>query len=143
VIYQIVYPAQIPDHRGGTIVRWHKEPGDRIRFGDDLFDVEVDQIVVLQRTTRAALIARSSRKTKRLKNEYEERTSRRTVTVRVTASEPQAHLREIFAPEGARIRTGDLVAHATTTEHEPFPPDVKTETTSPFRAVVNILDPAG
>ncbi len=137
-----MYPTQISDHRGGTIVRWHKRAGDQLRFGDDLFDVDVDQIVVLQRTKRAALIARSSRRMKRLKNEYEERTARRTVGVRVTAAEPQAHLRHILAPEGARIRAGDPVALATTTEAEPCPIDVEADTTSPLRAVVNILDPA-
>jgi hypothetical protein len=141
VIYRVVLPAQISDHRGGILIRWHKSPGDAIAFGDDLFDVVIDQIVVLQRTKRAALIARSSRKLRRLKNDYEERVDRRSVAVRITAAEP-AHMRHILTPEGEKVRVEDSVALATTTPAEPCPIDYDLNSTTPLRAVVNILDPA-
>jgi hypothetical protein len=141
VIYRVVFPDQIADHRGGTLIRWHKRPGDMIAFGDDLFDVEVDQIVVLQRTKRAALIARSGRTLRRLKNDYEERTARRFVAVTVSAAEP-AHLRQLLVVEGEKVRVRDAVALATTLPTEPIPPDTDPLLGTALRAVVNILDPA-
>ena len=141
MIYRVVFPDQISDHRGGTLIRWHKSPGDTIAFGDDLFDVEVDQIAVLQRTKRATLIARSSRTLRRLKNDYEERTARRTVAVTVSAAEP-AHLRQLLTAEGEKVRVGDAVAFATTLPTEAIPPDADPLVGTPLRAVVNILDSA-
>lgn len=141
MIYRVVFPDQIADHRGGTLIRWHKSPGDTIAFGDDLFDVEVDQIAVLQRTKRATLIARSSRTLRRLKNDYEERTARRSVAVTVSAAEP-AHLRQLLTAEGEKVRVGDAVAFATTLPMEAIPPDADPLVGTPLRAVVNILDPA-
>ena len=141
MIYRVVFPDQISDHRGGTLIRWHKSPGDTIAFGDDLFDVEVDQIAVLQRTKRATLIARSSRTLRRLKNDYEERTARRTVAVTVSAAEP-AHIRQLLTAEGEKVRVGDAVAFATTLPMEAIPPDADPLVGTPLRAVVNILDSA-
>ena len=141
MIYRVVFPDQISDHRGGTLIRWHKSPGDTIAFGDDLFDVEVDQIAVLQRTKRATLIARSSRTRRRLKNDYEERTARRSVAVTVSAAEP-AHLRRLLTAEGEKVRVGDAVAFATTLPTEAIPPDADPLVGTPLRAVVNILDSA-
>ena len=141
MIYRVVFPDQISDHRGGTLIRWHKSPGDTIAFGDDLFDVEVDQIAVLQRTKRATLIARSSRTLRRLKNDYEERTARRSVAVTVSAAE-SAHLRLLLTAEGEKVRVGDAVAFATTLPTEAIPPDADPLVGTPLRAVVNILDSA-
>ncbi|HEU4916680.1 MAG TPA: hypothetical protein VFV13_08970 [Acidimicrobiia bacterium] len=141
MIYGVVFPDQMADHRGGTLIRWHKRPGDSIEFGDDLFDVEVDQIAVLQRTKRATLIARSSRKLRRLKNDYEERTAKRSVAVTVSAAEP-AHLRQILTIEGGKVRVGEAVALATTSQLEAIPSDADPLLATPLRAVVNILDPA-
>lgn len=140
MIYRVVYPDQISDHRGGTLIRWHKGPGDAIAFGDDLFDVDVDQIVVLQRTKRAALIARPSSALRRLRNDYEERTAQRSVSVTVSASE-SAHLRRILINEGERVRVGVAVALATTLPTEPIHLDGEALHGVLLRSVVNILDP--
>jgi hypothetical protein len=140
MIYRIEFPPQDPKYRGGMVTRWHKSPGDVLGFGDDLFDIEIDRVIGLRHTKRAALIARSTRKLNRLRNESEERTPRGRVRVRVTTAEPMAHIRHILVEEGDGVLVGGTVALASSTIDEPCPVDVDISSTTPMRVVLNIAD---
>lgn len=139
MIYLIRYPEQVRDHKGGIIDRWLLDEGEKIGFGTDLFDVMVTRIVVLQRTGRADLIAKS-RRSRQLRNDYEEREMRRVTKVRVTSTETGAYLREIIATADTKVSAGDVVALATTTPDEEYDSESVTDTAE-LRAIVNVFDP--
>ena len=46
----------------GTLVRWHKKPGDAVRSGDKLADVETDKIVIEISANAAGVLAKQARK---------------------------------------------------------------------------------
>ena len=143
MIYRVEFPHQDAKFIGGTIKSWFKSAGEPIGFGEDLYDVEIDKVVRLGKTKRASMLSRSGRSLKRLRNESTEREPKGRVTVRATAAEPEAHLREILVDENVSVPVGTVVALATSTPDEPCPRDVDVSTLAPFRLVLNTLHDPG
>ncbi len=87
--------------RGGTILRWHKRPGDRVQTGDHLFDFRVDEIEKIFRTGESWLTPSGTVLSTKRDLEFE---------MRVTAS-GTGFLHSIRAGAGAYCRAGQEVAY--------------------------------
>lgn len=143
MIYRVEFPSQDAKYIGGTIKSWLKGAGDPIGFGDDLYEVEIDRVVRLGKTKRASMLSRSGRSLKRLRNESTEREPKGRVTLRATAAEPEAHLREILVDSDVSVPVGTVIGLATSTADEPCPRDVDVAELPSFRLVLNALNEAG
>src|ERR1051326_2006957 len=119
----------------GSILKWHKAAGEEVRYGDDLFDLRVEEVAMYRsrleqmRTPTGAFRGWTDHKswvedagvrtmTRKDITADETMMSRRaSVGVRVRASDG-GFLRKVHTKEGERCRAGDLVALLTTAPDE-------------------------
>lgn len=111
MILRLEIPMTNPSLTGGIIKEWHKDEGDPIGFGEDLFTVSFDEFAVLRRTARATLLA--GRKNKSLKSQLESREGKVLLHVVVSSAE-QGNLEKILLAPGDRFEVGDTVGVAST-----------------------------
>lgn len=111
----------------GSIVKWHKAEGDWINFGDELFDIKVEEITKFKR------IKEGQGKTVDM---VRGTISGLEFTIRVTSSD-MGFLRLIKAEEGSEREIGVTVAAVTTSKDEEF--DMEAIESAPaFRVVTNV-----
>ena len=115
----------------GSIIKWHKTEGDWINFGDDLFDIKVEEITKLKRVKEG-----QGKTTDMVKGTV----SGLEFTIHVTSSD-MGFLRKVHAAEGAERAIGDVVAMVTTGAEEPCDVDEAAVAVAPaFRVVTNVAD---
>ena len=113
----------------GSIVKWHKAEGDYINFGEELFDIKIEEISKLKRVKEGQ--ARTVDVVKGTMRGLE-------FTIRVISSD-MGFLRRILASEGDEREIGEIVAAVTTSTDEEI--DESTITTSPaFRVIANVAE---
>lgn len=96
-------------------MRWNKQIGDHIGFGDEVCVVALDEFAALRRTARATLLA--GRRQKKLKSDLEVRTGKVFLEVAITSSD-EGVLRRIVKNQGDQIAIGDMLAIVTLHEDD-------------------------
>jgi pyruvate/2-oxoglutarate dehydrogenase complex dihydrolipoamide acyltransferase (E2) component len=115
----------------GSIVKWHKAEGDAINFGDDIFDIKVEEITKYKRVKEGQ--AKTVDMVKGTVGNLE-------FYIRVTSSD-MGVLRKIYAAEGQECDIGDLVAIVTTSSDEDCEIDIARANDAPaFRVITNVAD---
>lgn len=115
MILRLELPALEWGVQTGTVAKWHKQPGDRIEYGELICDVAGRQSEAVDRTKDALHLADPSTYRPRTPGR---RTVRMQVRFRLLAAEP-AFLRDVQAQEGDLVRVGGLLALVSTEESEP------------------------
>jgi pyruvate/2-oxoglutarate dehydrogenase complex dihydrolipoamide acyltransferase (E2) component len=141
--------------QGGTIVKWHKAEGDWVNFGDDLFDVRVEEVQVT-RTIKAPDAGRwleqLHQQVRKLKErpaaaggpegaappQSEAQTWDAVALLRVTSSDVGL-LRKICAKEQEYQQVGDLLALLVTDEADPAEGGTDLAAAGVFRVVANLV----
>lgn len=121
----IEFPQISPAIEGGTVSHWHKRVGDQVSYGDDLFDIAIEEVTRMRRRLGAKVRKPSKAKYRKL--------SDIRVIYRVTSMDTGT-LSDIAAPEGTPITVGDVVAHLDTGDGS--------ESTAVARTTFNLV-PAG
>jgi multidrug efflux pump subunit AcrA (membrane-fusion protein) len=146
----------LPDYNrmvtGGSILQWHKAEGERVAFGDDLFDLKVEAVQVtpllpfdvpkqIELLINAQLAARHLADEEVTITEPSPRPDRQLAAfcMRITSSD-HGILRKIYVQEGEQREIGELLAVLSTEENEPIHESNPTLTgASVFRAVANMI----
>jgi pyruvate/2-oxoglutarate dehydrogenase complex dihydrolipoamide acyltransferase (E2) component len=121
----------------GVILRWHKEEGEEIAYGEKLFDIEADRVRLMERDRNTVFAFRAKHKgwsDEERELSFRERTNVR-VALTVVASDG-GYLRRIEVPVGKRVSVGDLLALVTTTEDESLTGGDEVV----FRVVPNVIE---
>lgn len=118
----------------GEVLQWHKQPGDRVTYGEDICTITVRELVRLRRTLMASRITRGSGKGE--PEYYLKGAKGFRVYVKLTSSDA-GYLREIHADEGMVIQTGDLLATLTTEQGEVI---ADRQPSSTFRVIGNLTE---
>ena len=117
MLIRLEIPHIEPNILGGAIIRWHKQEGDWIGFGDDLFDLRIGEV----------------------NKEGNQPYRSVNALVRVTSSD-FGYLRNIQVHNNVQLPTGQLVAVLSMEEDEPLVEDQNTIETAPtFRVVTNFI----
>lgn len=134
--------------RAGTLVKWHKFEGEMVNYGDDLFDLQVEEVNFRKSDTeedpsqiaqQAARYLRTIDSTGEL--EATEGTKKWTFFLRATSSD-NGILRKHFVREGSHFEQGTVLALLSTSEHETLTDiDLGSSPDSIFRTVANPFDP--
>ena len=98
----IEFPAIGPAIEAGKVAVWHKQVGDEIAYGDDLFDIAIEEVTRMRRSLSARVRKPSKAKYRKL--------SDISVLYRVTSMD-SGTLAQIAAPAGTPIAVGDVVGH--------------------------------
>jgi len=98
----IEFPPISPAIEAGTVVKWHKAVGDDVSYGDDLFDIAIEEVTRMRRSLSARVRKPSKAKYRKL--------SDISVLYRVTSMD-SGTLSDVNAPEGTPIAVGDVVGH--------------------------------
>jgi len=117
MICRIEMPLINPSLRGGRVVRWNKQVGEAISFGDEICIVALDEFAAIRRTARATLLA--GRKRKKLKSDLEVRSGKVFIEVALTSSD-EGVLRRIIKQQGDEITIGETLAIVTSQINEEF-----------------------
>jgi hypothetical protein len=136
---------------GGSILKWHKAEREWVAFGEDLFDLHVEEVQVTQllpldvakqieilvyAQTAARAVAEHGVTHTCATPPSDSQMS--DFSMRVTSSD-HGILRKIYAKEGDRRRIGDLLALLSTEENEPIEEDDHAIAgASLFRVVMNM-----
>lgn len=113
----------------GSIIKWHKTEGDFIQYGDELFDIKVEEITKLKRVKEGQ--ARTVDIVKGTLTGLE-------FTIRVISSD-MGFLRKIEAQEGDVREIGDVVAAVSTSQDEDV--DTNAIANAPaFRVIANVAE---
>jgi pyruvate/2-oxoglutarate dehydrogenase complex dihydrolipoamide acyltransferase (E2) component len=96
MLLKLVFPYYSRIVQGGKVSRWHKAPGDRVDFGEDLLEVAVTGITSPMRPGKSA-----------------------SITIAVTSSAVGV-LRSILVPEGGECQVGEPVAVLSIDPEEPL-----------------------
>ncbi len=113
----------------GSIVKWHKAEGDYINFGDELFEIKVEEITKLKRVKEGQ--ARTVDVVKGTIRGLE-------FNITVTSSD-MGFLRKISAQEGDEREIGDVIAAITTSADEPLDEAVINAAPA-FRVIANVAE---
>jgi len=115
------------------IVQWYKSEGEWVGYGDDLFEMRVEEIKTFMRPNRPKEIIRS------LNNPSTTVWNARAYALLRITSSDIGILRRIYVKEGMRREVGDLLAVLTTDEKEPFEEASQAMAeASRFRVVTNV-----
>ena len=137
MICKLEMPLIDPSLRGGHVVRWTKQVGDPIGFGDEICIVALDEFAALRRTARATLL--SGRKRKNLKSDLEVRSGKVFLEVALTSSD-HGVLRRIIKEQGDQITIGDTLAIVTSEVEEDLGQELAWDDAPVLRVVANPLD---
>lgn len=55
---EVKMPSLSPTMSEGTIIKWHKQPGDKISPGDVLCDIQTDKAVMSFETEEEGILAK-------------------------------------------------------------------------------------
>ena len=134
MLLRLVLPFIDKMIQGGRIVKWHKNEGEWVRHGDDLFEMRVEEIRFLGRPTLPEQIFR------KLDHRRTTPTTVQANTLLCITSSDMGIVRRIHLKEGARCAVGDSVALLSTDEKEPFDEISQIVLEAGlFRVVVNFL----
>lgn len=136
MICKLEMPLIDPSLLGGRVVRWSKQVGDPIGFGDEICIVALDEFAALRRTARATLLA--GRKRKKLKSDLEVRSGKVFLEVTLTSSD-QGVLRKIIKEQGDQITIGDTLAIVTSEIDEDLGQELAWAEAPVLRVVANPL----
>jgi len=115
----------------GSIVKWYKNEDEWINFGDDLFDIKVEEITKLKRIKDGQAATTGMVKGTISGIEFH---------IRVTSSD-MGVLRKIHAAEGDHRAIGDVVATITTSADEACDADEAQTADAPaFRVITNVAE---
>jgi hypothetical protein len=130
-LLRLVMPKLDQQFEAGSIVRWHKQEGDWVKAGDDLFDFKVEEIKRFKRV--------NARNPEKIKN-VEENTRNWSWLVRVTASD-EGYLRKTYVAEKETCVAEDLLAVLSVEADTPLVLDEKAVVQGDsFQVVGNILE---
>lgn len=127
---------------GGVIVKWHRREGERVGYGDDLFDMRVEARVKKSEKSLGEKI-QLLKGARPLHEEdlemVEEETPSLIYMVRVTSSD-RGTLRRVAAAEGAYGAVGRLLAVFSTEDHDSLDRlEEQLSQASEFRVVTNMV----
>jgi hypothetical protein len=126
---QINMPYVDRQIQGGTIAHWHKQPGDWVQTGDDIFDFSVTEISKMQRTGGSLIRPADTRLITKRDIEF---------TIRVSASS-SGMLEQVFAEAGDYRRVGQRVA-TVRRDSDVVPTPELADNLPRFRAVPNFIE---
>jgi hypothetical protein len=143
--------------RAGSIVKWHKTEGAPIHYGDDLFDMKVEEVARHQAALEQANqlmvepieYEKWAEKTLQTRNLSVDAIGPESSTLQLkdsflirVASSDNGILRRVCAKEGEHRGVGDLLALITTEEGEPVEDsDQGLRDVGIFRIVANMFSP--
>lgn len=104
----IQFPNVSPAVTTGTIARWHRQVGDAVSFGDDLFDVAVANVAIIP---KKGLVAKARGFVRSKVRDV----PGVTVLYRVTSMDTGT-LATITAPEGTTISVGESAGEIDTND---------------------------
>jgi hypothetical protein len=137
MLFKLVIPYVDRMIENGVITKWHKQEGEWVNYGDDLFDLKADAVKFLRRAGSPLKILKNPFKIKAIGKHFRHN---RISVVRFTASDT-GFLRAIYVKEGERRAVGDLLAALSTDENEPIHRDDPTfKDATEFRLASNIID---
>jgi hypothetical protein len=135
MLLKLTIPYHNRQFRGGVIACWHKTLGAFVAFGDDILDVDVQEIVTLKpvcnvqehieqltqarETPHMDLKRRGENGSQSANVEYQHVTRPAAFSMTITAS-AEGFLRAILAKGGVACRVGDTVAIISTERDEPL-----------------------
>ena len=142
MILQLVMPYLDRAVPGGVILKWHKAEGERVGYGDDIFDIKVELKVRRSTKSRGEKI-RMMKDGRPVEDEdlkiVEEETPGLVYFVRVTSSD-MGFIRKIFVKESSYADVGGHLALLSTEEQEDLSSiDQVSARMSEFRVVPNIV----
>lgn len=127
--------------QGVSLIKWYKAEGERINYGEDLFDLEVQ----IEGRSIRPLAERIKNLTDRDRPIAEnllisgETSAHPVLRARITSSDIGT-IRKVYVKEGQHSNVSDLLALITTDENESFDnSSVALPQTSVFRVVSNII----
>jgi hypothetical protein len=119
VILRLEVPFLETFSNQGLVTEWHVRAGDKVDFGDPICDIALSEWRALRKTKRAINIVKLRDEKNKLQHEFENRSGRGVLNLRVVASEP-AIVRRIEIPVGTKAGVGDLLALVSTDPDEPI-----------------------
>ena len=136
----------------GSIAKWHKAEGERVGFGEDLFDlkveaVQINRLLPFDVPEQIELLVNAQAAVRQLSDEElmsaapgpDADSSPWVFGMRITSSD-RGILRKIYAREGDARQVGDLLAVLSTEENEPLPEaDQAPREAGVFRVVANLI----
>lgn len=139
MILKLVMPPVDRMIQGGTIIRWYKVEGERVEYGDDLFDMMTAQKNNCVKTLAEQIKQMTTGKVLAVQDilDSDITPDGPSSFVRVTSSDV-GYLRRIYSPEGTRQDIGALLAVLTTDRNES--PDLDPSEACVFRVVANVLE---
>ena len=153
------------DHMGNpvrkcTIIKCHKREGEAVDYGDDLFDVMVEEVLIPSSLASVWAEARSLNDrpsgiaelaTKQLEGKEATEERRKTpkgnfavplISCRCVTAIERGVVHKVYSEEGSRLEMGDPLALLTTDPHEPADGTSALPTeAAPFRVITRPLDP--
>lgn len=103
----------------GQVTQWHVQPGDKVDFGDPICDIALSEWRALRKTKRAINIVKVRDENSKIQHEFENRSGRGVLNLRVVASE-SAFIRQIEIATGTKAGVGDLLGLVSTDPDEPI-----------------------
>jgi hypothetical protein len=155
MLLKLVLPYRDREFVGGVLVKWHKAEGEWVNYGEDLFDLRVQEVRggPLPMAGRQEIELMTNPQTAEAWSRENELfaagalaedpsgSRKRLCFMRVTSSDA-GWLRRACSREGDPAKVGELVALLTTEEGEPLPDDgAALAAASVFRAVVEFTAP--
>lgn len=103
----------------GQVTQWHVRAGDKVDFGDPICDIALSEWRALRKTKRAVNIVKVRDENSKVRHEFETRSGRGVLNLRVIASE-SAFIRQIDIPAGRKAGVGNLLGLVSTDPDEPI-----------------------
>jgi hypothetical protein len=137
---------------GGSVVKWHKAEGERVAFGEDLFDLKVEAVQInpllpVDVPEQIELLVNAQVAVRQLSDEElmsaapgpDADSSPWVFGMRITSSD-RGILRKIYAGQGDLRQIGDLLAVLSTEENEALPgADQPLSRAGVFRVIANLI----
>ena len=137
MVFKLVMPRVDPLMKGGVVSKWHKTEGDRVDYGEDLFDVSIELTMpAFARSFEHTIRLLKEGGTLRDKGVAVDRTI--ILVARVTSSDVGI-LRRIETKEGAYRDVGSLLAILSSEQHGSADLLAEAEA-SEFRIVTNLAE---
>ena len=119
---RLVMPFVAATAQRGTIVKWHKRPGEEIRFGDDLADVRMRMAAFRPLSRGERIRHQLAAAARQGDGAADDDAGGPAVMVRITATDT-GYLGRIDAAEGCERSVGELLAEVVSRPEACAPPD--------------------
>ncbi|MCI0645767.1 MAG: hypothetical protein L0346_12910 [Chloroflexi bacterium] len=131
LLWKLVLPQLERQFQGGSIIRWHKQEGEWVSIGDNLFDLRVEEFKRLKRLNAG----------QPEKLQAAETNTRDWAWLVRVVSANEGFLRKKYVAEEAYCTVEDLLAVLSAKEAEPAELDEQAVAAAPsFRVVANSLE---